>query len=486
MALTVNFWTFSKKENSTAIPSAAPAQSLTCVLKSDSGILRPVLEIGLGMAFNPYALNYSRIAAYDRYYYVTDWQWSGGLWLCSLQVDALASYRSLIGNTEKYVLRSAYKRNLNVIDTLYPAEQWYSIAKTSVTFPFVRSFQAGSIVMGICSKAAINGLPVSYYKVSYAVIEDLMDLMYPSMTVSQWEALSWASDELIKAVYDPISFIIYTHWFPFNGMEDTGSQSEFGTPVDLAFGNVTLTSGSNPPYYVGQPLNQPIYWGSTERTLFLPSSWLTQEAKYRAGSKIFIHFDPWGVIELEPSDFSDSREIRLRISPNYIAGTCKLAIYKIVGSSEYLLYQRESELGVEIVMSNVKNNAGSALNALTSIAGAAAAAAIGAPDLSIAASMIGAAGSCADALLESQSSLSRAGQLSGAPQNLTGEATLILKTPYFTDDKPSEFGYPLYEDAIISSIPGYIKCGDGDISLPALPEEIKTVSEYLTGGFYYE
>ena len=60
MALTVNFWTTSKKENSTAIPTGNPTRSFACELKSDSGILSPVLEIGLPMSENPAAWNYAQ------------------------------------------------------------------------------------------------------------------------------------------------------------------------------------------------------------------------------------------------------------------------------------------------------------------------------------------------------------------------------------------------------------------------------------------
>ena len=59
MALTVNFWIFSKRENSTAIPVASPVQSFHCELKSDSGVLSPVLEIGLPMSTNPAVWNYA-------------------------------------------------------------------------------------------------------------------------------------------------------------------------------------------------------------------------------------------------------------------------------------------------------------------------------------------------------------------------------------------------------------------------------------------
>ena len=120
--MTVNFWAFTKKSNSTARPSATPAQSLDCKLKDQSGVLRPVLEVA-GIS-NPSSLNYAQIPVYGRYYYVTDWTYYRGIWEASLQVDAMATYKLVIGSESKYVLRSSYASTPSAIDTLYPALAW--------------------------------------------------------------------------------------------------------------------------------------------------------------------------------------------------------------------------------------------------------------------------------------------------------------------------------------------------------------------------
>ena len=118
MALTVELWSgFAKRENSTAIPAGSPAYSLSCELKSETSILSPILEIGMPMTFDPYALNYAHIPAFSRYYHVTDWTWSEGLWLCSLRVDVLATYRTAIGSATKYVVRAAAEENTGIVDT---------------------------------------------------------------------------------------------------------------------------------------------------------------------------------------------------------------------------------------------------------------------------------------------------------------------------------------------------------------------------------
>ena len=108
--MTVTFWNFSKKSNSTARPSGTAAGTFDVKLKDACGILHPVLEIYKDASFNPHNWNYAYIASWGRYYYVSDWQWVLGRWECTLDVDALASYRTEIGNASKYILRSEERR----------------------------------------------------------------------------------------------------------------------------------------------------------------------------------------------------------------------------------------------------------------------------------------------------------------------------------------------------------------------------------------
>ena len=134
MAFRVDFYNFSKKENSTATPSANSATSFNCKLLSPSGVLSPVLEINLGVNNYP-NYNYAYIPNFNRYYWISDWVNDGPLWRCSLNVDVLASYKTAIGNTNLYVLRAANSYDGDIIDTLYPTDTDATI--TSSEYPSI-------------------------------------------------------------------------------------------------------------------------------------------------------------------------------------------------------------------------------------------------------------------------------------------------------------------------------------------------------------
>lgn len=485
MALTVNFWTFSKKENSTAIPAGTPVQSFSCELKSDSGVLSPVLEIGLPMSTNPAVWNYAQIPSYYRYYRVTDWQWSEGLWLCSLEVDPLASWRSHIGNSSHYVLRSAYAHNDNALDEFYPALGWRPNYYTdSASFGFSQSFASGYYVVGIAAQGTGSG-PVTYYILTPSEISDLVDYMLssPLQTARSWtDPITGMSDLLYRSIYSPFDYIKSCKWFPI------GSPGPYNTT--LRFGNYEATNGEGTPLAVGTLLGRnAAAWPSYTVTLDLPSSWLTLEAKYRSTpyAHLYIVFNPFGVIELNPLDFTDSTQIKLELLPDYVSGDALLKIYKRVGSTDYFITEQTTRLCVDINLTassaDLTGAIGAALGAAGSTIGALTApTGVGAVLGALSASA-GVASLTASLVPTISSST---GTNFGGARSMEGTATLIYVSTYFAAEDNADFGKPLLETKTLNSIPGYIKCSDGHIEIPGFAEEIQRINEALTGGFYYE
>ena len=125
MAFAVRFYQFAKKRNSTAIPSGSYTE-YTCTNKGSLDILHP--EIVIKFSDNAehdistlVNTNYARIPAFERWYYIRSWRTEGPLWIASMDVDALASWRQTIGAQNIYVYRSASQYDLKVADSLYPA-----------------------------------------------------------------------------------------------------------------------------------------------------------------------------------------------------------------------------------------------------------------------------------------------------------------------------------------------------------------------------
>ena len=489
MALTVNFWTTSKKENSTAIPSGNPTRSFACELKSDSGIMSPVLEIGLPMSENPAAWNYAQIPEYYRYYRVTDWQWSGGLWLCSLEVDPLASWRSHIGHSTHYVLRSSYAHNLNALDDFYPALCWRPNYYTdSVSFGFTQNMGSstdGIYILGVAAQGTGAG-PVTYYALTISEISDLVDYMLrsPIQSAQSWTTpISGLTDLLYRSIYQPFDYIKSCKWFP------VGSFSSQYNSI-LKFGNYEAVDDQGTPEAVGVHLGRnAANWPSFTRTLDLPTGWLSLEAKYRTPpyANLYIVFNPFGVIELNPLDFTDSDTIELELLPDYVSGDALLKIYKVVGSSRYFITEKTTKIAIDINLSASNMDASGLVGNLTGAAGSLIRAAAAPNKAEAAIAMVGAAGGIASAGAAAVPTMSNSvGSSFGGPRSMEGTATLIYTSTYFASEDNNDFGRPLLDSRQLDTIPGYIKCADGHIEIPGYAEEIQRINEYLTGGFFYE
>lgn len=485
--MTVNFWAFKKKSNSTARPSASPAQSLDCKLKDQSGVLRPVLEVaGIN---NPSSLNYAQIPSYGRYYYVTDWTYYRGIWEASLQVDALATYKTEIGSESKYVLRSSRASTPSAIDTLYPALAWApNYTYDTASFNWARDFDYGVYILGVANRSGNGVGAITYYAMGSSTIGRLIQFMMPGL--SDWlTSFTGFTDVLYRSIYGPFDYIKSCKWFPVSYTPST-------TAEIVTFGNYQAYDPNdlNNTVYA-RPIDDDIRdWYSDSRILNLPIGWLSLEGKYRAApyAHLYLVINPWGVIELNPEDFTDSRTLKVYVYADFMSGDGILKVYKVLGSSEYFITQKTAKMSVDVNLSQTS------VDARGLLAGAGAAAAgigglIATGGSSVIASSAMAGSGVTSAAIASTPSLS--GSLSttfDAAVAMEGTATLIYQSTYFAQESNAEFGKPLLDVRQLSTLgadsthSGYIKCADGHLDVAAYPEETAEIENYLTGGFFYE
>ena len=129
--MNVTFYNFSKRRNSTKRPSGGT--SYTCLLKEDTSTARPSIAIKWnGSSSAPAGFNYCYIPDFGRYYWVNSWTYSERQWIAACSVDVLATYKTEIGGSSKYVLRAASDYDPEVIDTLYTPNLTVSVPTASV------------------------------------------------------------------------------------------------------------------------------------------------------------------------------------------------------------------------------------------------------------------------------------------------------------------------------------------------------------------
>lgn len=469
----ITFYQFAKKPHSTAQPSGG-GTNIECVLKTDSSIMTPTVQ--LQTETRP-AYTYAYIAEYGRYYYITEWTYTRhALWEGSLSVDVLASYKSAIGSYNGYVLRSSALFDGSIRDDMYPMPaSWtktvntygsiWTHAEVAVNIDIDRD---GCFILGISSASgsAYNKYgSIGYYAFSRANLQVLIQALLQNLvSTDSGFLLADASLALQKAIVDPLSYIKSVMWVPYP--YDNFTESEV-TGLDINGWNLTtITYKPVTSLYTAviQRIPIPKHASTSAR-----GSWLNA-APY---TRHVLHVQPWGMINLDTSLLIDETQLAINPMIDFITGVGTLEIRADTSKAELAFIK--TQVGVPVQISQVTQNLISGLlNTASSVANAV----TNPSPLSV----IGAIGSAIDAMLPHPSTTGGAGSFA----DLCGSMTLYS---YFADILPDDnahVGRPLCQNKTLSTIPGYIKCMDGDISVSALDAEREEIKRELEGGFFYE
>ena len=471
--MTVQLYTFSKKDNSTAKPSGAGTQ-FSCVLKDSSGILAPSLEFGAGIG-NPRSYNYAYISDYGRYYYVDDWTYYRGTWSASLRVDALASWKSYIGGASHYILRAADDAAWNpwVIDNKYPIIEPGRCIGNSATAPL---YTNECIVLGIIgdSSHGNNRGAVNYYALTPTQSKTFFQFLMGN-TGGYMDALdalfSYTFDEVFRASFDPFQYIVSARWFPvlpINYISQTAvivgklpisvSPAIADTrllPADAMeiLGPFTITIPKHPQIPTrGDYLSAPPY------------------------SQYVLEVQPFGRIPIDGSLLCGYTTLSGYVYVDMITGKSLLVVEASNTGGSAHVGSWPGQIGVDVQIAqitsnfidNVANQLGNAIEA------------------GMSENYFGVAQAAIGTITDTRYQLSSSGCNGSNLPYILYNPMLEL---YYHDVAAADvdhLGRPCCRVNTISSYAGYMICADGDVAAPATQPELDTIRAALTSGFYYE
>lgn len=307
MAITVNFYLFKKRINSTmrpsdAVPAVTPAATYNCILKAGCDIMSPVLSLDYGIANNPTGLNYAYIPDFNRYYFVKTWQWEERLWHIYLEEDTLASFKTNIMASTGYVLRSASQYDLTVTDEMYPTKPQAIVRNTSPDRnPWAYGLTGGRFIVGIINNDSSAQGAVSYYVMTNAQFKTLCTSL---MQNTQWlnvptDFMNGGLDEnLLKTLFNPIQYVASVKWVPF-------VPTTSGSVSDLPYGWWTLSGVSASRLSLSSPYTDSFRY-------VLPSHTQASRGSYLNCAPFTRHLlcaGPFGEIPLDPDEFPSGEVI---------------------------------------------------------------------------------------------------------------------------------------------------------------------------------
>ena len=468
MAFPVSLWKINKKENSTYRPTGS-ATTYQCVSNADFDILAPDIPLNIGLAENPTAWNYAYIAAFNRYYFITDWRVQNGMWWCSLKCDVLASWRDEIGGQVLYVDRSAAEFEGTIVDTTYPGTADFSV--TSVPFTLTDadqhawktngSYEDGTFIMGVIGK----GGAVNFWAFPYTHYINFMKAVF--------NYDFGFDDEQLKAIFNPIQYITSVIWVPFV-YAGTGTVNvdfgwwNIGDPASGAYAlgagavhtfDVSVNLPKHPQQARGAWLNGPQF---THYTLKLPC---------------------YGMLDVQGFDMVDATSITISVDVDMSTG--KAIAYIKPNTVSVNTQVVEFQAGVNVQVSQIMSNPWSGLLNLAHQTGN-----VGAGIANSVAAAFNTLGSSIGSLVGMSEmpftdKVSTAGTTGSMASTLI-DGALIGVFQLLAHENLPDRGRPLCKRRTLEDLPGFMQISDADISIPCTQTELAQIRGYMNGGFFYE
>lgn len=464
---------FYKKKNSTKRPSGGTA--VTCTLKNDCSMLNPQIEIEYASASsNPVAWNYAYIEAFGRYYYITDWQWmEHRKWTAFLSVDALATHKEDIGNSNQYVLRSSEVSNGNVVDDAYTPECRTKNQKIEFASLWQGLDTGAYIVAGRQTKGNPNDMvgSVSYVGFTKNSMSSMVNTVSDQFT-------KFLSKPIESFTVNPLDFIDGCIFIPL-------SNTQLGGVVKSNYELQGFESHTNYYSYNGVYRNERTKCFNITEMPSHPDA--EKYGVYLNGSKgtdIILFCPPFGVIPLNADLVKNCDALYGNVSTDITNGNCKLDIY---GSYNYgtktdiLLESIKANCGCNFSMTSSKFDIGGLIGGAIDTVGGAVSLGMGNPMGAESASA--GVGQVLGSFVPKYSTV---GGSSGGLADIYGTPFIQYTYKLMSGIDKENVGLPICKELNIGSVGGYLKCATANISTNATPQEVEEIRSYMLGGFYYE
>ena len=486
---------FAKKENSTKVPpSGTLTLALQGILKEPCSIMTPVIKIErLPADAIPGDYTYARWVQADRYYFIEDWVWVNGLWEVHMKEDVLATFKTQIGNSTEYVLRTDSTTDFNgeITDTTYPATTDIVSESYSLSNIFTTDLTVGCYIVGIISGGTSQAVgAISYFAMTSAQFGALKDKLFSNDNLEIMgiidsggqQLVQDLSQEVLKTLYNPYQYIVSCMWFPFgkSAIPSTSSVNiikigcwDYPLSGDRLYaqtfelGNEQFAITAHPQASRGSYLNYAPY---TRRTLL----------------------GRFGSVPIDTTMFVVGNKINVSYMIDLITGQCYTKISRrdetTSPPSEDLLIERNFLLGVPIQIAQVGTDylgtAVSAINTIPQIMGGAISG-IASGKGAIMGAIAGGASGIYNTLQSAMPQVESSGQNGSflAPANNTHVIEQFYK---IVDEDIAHRGRPLCELRQLNTLTGFILCAEGEIDISCYDNERKEIVRYLTEGFFWE
>lgn len=483
MAISVEFFNFAKRKNSTSIPTGAAQKTASVLLKNDCTLENPVFELH-SATIAEYALyNYVHVPSFGRYYFINERTYKAGSVIeITCSIDALGSFRSEIMTMSGVFIEYGSTPTNNIIDGRLPRKTTPIITESYGALSGTTFTENGCVLIS-SSGNDTTGL----YILSNA--SDIYDLFsgidwtqpaYPTGADTTAAIISSASQMIDiagefftkQSATRNIRNSFTLPWTPHNGV------------VGSAVHDYTI-GAFNTHKTVYKIADKVV---TDHVTLSIPWNF----ADYRKSSNfttLLLYAPLFGMITLPTDSLINDTQIDVLYSFSYENGDISMRVKGVQSDQIVSTGSANASAPVGVGSSNI--NATKVSTAVTAGAAGLATIALASTGAGIIAGAAGAAGAVPE-LIDALG-----GSVMGSGGGLGGFASMGLdKVVHIwainadTSDTPtnmaSGYGYPIFRVGSLSGMSGYTKLRESTFGGTGSKIENDIVTKYINSGFYIE
>ena len=452
--MTIEVFNFAKEPNSTKQPASA-GRSITCTLKDDCSMMHPVFLL------NGWQMTDNYLKWGSRYYFIEDIiikSKDHAEYHC--REDVLASFKSYIGSSSQYIVRSSHSYTGNIIDTKYPALASINKSETPLSTLHASVLSTGFFVVGVQNGSSVQAGGVTYYALDDTSFQSLLDFMYGGT----WLDTSQANISLAlqKELINPMQYISSIVWFPMampSGLTQT--EIKFGWWSGSGVNGYRIPPGAFVNTY-SQTVSLPRHPSANSRGTFLNAAPYTRHT-------LFCY--SFGQIPIDSMYFAESPSCTIAITLDLSTGDAKL---QIVDASARLVQLVPGKMGQEIQIGQLSQSLVSPVSNIVS----------GAVGIGYG-NFVGFGQGIASAIESMMPQQSVRGG-NGSRMWYYREPSILTECMLIASEDKDQLGRPLCVRGTVSSYPGYIEVENADIEFACNFSELTEIKSFMESGFFYE
>lgn len=473
MAFNVRFYNFQKETNSTLQPEPLAPETTrvtySCEARDPLSLAAPVIKVLIPMDAN-IDFNYMYVAAFNRYYWITDWEYRDRCWYVSGSVDALATYRNQIGDMSAYVLRSAHEYDGTIQDNYYPVKARWDGSIDNYNAPWAQSTTTGLYSIGI-----IGSGKTQFYLTTNAQLNDLLSFVLSDQYASEaLTALGVTAYPEAKAILDPLQYISCITYLPItNAHFDMDDFIRHEIKIGYVTYHIVAWSITNAlPKEFAVTMNMPRHPSAAARGAYM------NNAPY---SSYDLYFPPFGLIALDPALCANAASITATAYVDLHTGNASLLIKN---NSGRVMSRTSGKVGYSMQLSQVIQPGYGIMSAAKDAAGILSGIQGGIPGL-IGSGISSIANGIGNAITGNIPSANSIGSV-GSVDAMQGPVQMQTMHAMPVEDDLTHRGRPLCAVRKISTVPGYLLCADVDVHIAgATSFEMDMIKSAMESGFYY-